>query len=106
MKAIAYLKNDKEVWDKLNELKALLTDVEKILPEMKTKIVECFSKLAGEKLQSITWVEGTPYEGIRDMEDGTLDLLGTIKCTFAGVPNPIGFVMLDGHGFVNWMQYV
>ena len=54
LKAIVYLKNDKEVWDKLNELKALLTDVEKSLPEMKTKTVECFSKLAGEKLQSIT----------------------------------------------------
>lgn len=104
LKAISYSKNDKETWNELCELQKKLTEERKILPAFKTEICKLLMKLAGKKLQSVEWIHY--YEGIRDMEDGTLDFLGVKKCEFENVSEQIGYVMLDGHGFVNWMKYI
>lgn len=34
------------------------------------------------------------------MDDGTSDLLGTVRCAFKGVPEKIDFIMEDGHEFI------
>lgn len=86
------------------ELQKRLTEERKILPAFKTEICKLLMKLAGKKLQSVEWIHY--YEGIRDMEDGTLGFLGVIKCAFENISEQIGYVMLDGHGFVNWMKYI
>lgn len=84
----------------------ILTDSNKITPDIKKMTCDCFIKLAGKNLKSVEWIDGHEYEGICDMENGSLDLLGTIKCIFYDAPEPIGFVMLDGHGFVDWMKNI
>ena len=104
LKTIAYLKNNKDAWNELCELAEILTKEEKIIPSIKEKTCKIFSELAGDKLQSIEWRDGDYYEGIRDMEDGTLDLLGRIRCSFKDAPEKIDFVMMDGHGYVQWNE--
>ena len=104
LKAIAHLKNEKKVWDELCNCIETFSETEKITPEIKKTTCDCFAKLAGEKLQSIQWIDKDYYEGIRDMEDGTLDLLGRIRCSFIDAPQKIDFIMMDGHGFVEWMD--
>lgn len=106
LKAIAYLKNEQNIWNNLCKLQESLTKEEKILPEFTTETCNCLLKLGGEKLKSVEWLHGHVYEGIRDMENGTLDLLGTIKCSFEGVSENIGYVMKDGHGFIDWMKTI
>lgn len=104
LKAIAHLKNNKKAWDELCELMEILTEEEKISPSIKERTCKIFSELAGDKLESIEWRDGDYYEGIRDMEDGTLDLLGRIRCSFKDAPEKIDFVMMDGHGYVQWNE--
>lgn len=104
VKAIAYLKNDRNVWNDLCKYSQILTEKNEIFPQIKNVVCESLAKLAGEKLQSIEWVENGPFEGIRFMDDGTSDLLGTVRCTFKGVPEKIDFIMEDGHGFIQWMN--
>lgn len=104
VKAIAYLKNDKSVWNKMSEYAKILTEKEKIFPEIKKVLCDCFKKLAGNKLKSIEWIENGPFEGIRFMDDGSSDLLGTIRCSFEGASEKIDFIMQDGHGFVQWVN--
>lgn len=104
LKAIAYLKNEKLVWEDLGKYAKMLTEKEETFPEIKKVVCDCFAKLAGEKLQSIEWIENGPYEGIRNMDDGSLDLLGTIRCSFKGVGEKIDIIMQDGHGFIQWMN--
>lgn len=100
------MKNENDIWDELCKLTELLTVENKIIPEIKVATCNYFIKLAGYKLLSAEWSQNDEYEGIRDMEDGTLDLLGTLKCSFADVTEQIGFVMQDGHGFVDWMENI
>ena len=82
----------------------MITEEKKISQQMIDITCSCFSKLAGDKLISIEWIKKDRFEGVRDMEDGTLDLLGRIRCTFVDAPKQIDFIMLDGHGFVEWMD--
>jgi len=71
---------------------------------MKEIVCDCFCELAGkEKIRTIEWIELDKDEGIRDMGEFGLDLLGRVRVSFKNVPEPIDFVMQDGHGYVQWM---
>jgi len=104
LRAIAFLKNDKKVWDLLSEVCAILTREKKLSTSMKEIVCDCFCELAGkEKIRTIEWIELDKDEGIRDMGEFGLDLLGRVRVSFKNVPEPIDFVMQDGHGYVQWM---
>ena len=46
-------------------------------------------------LRTIEWIESDPDEGIRDMKEAGLDLLGRVRVSFMNVPEPIDFVIMD-----------
>jgi len=104
LRAIAFLKHDKRVWDLLCELCSRLTREKELSMEMKEMICNCFCDLAGkEKIRTIEWIESDPDEGIRDMGIDGLDLLGRVRVSFINASEPIDFVMQNGHGYVQWM---
>jgi len=104
LRVIAFLKNDKSIWEVLCELCAKLSREKKLSAEMKEIICDCFCKLAGEeRIKSIQWIESDPDEGIRDLGNDRLDMLGRIRVLFVNAPEPVDFVMQDGHGYVQWM---
>ena len=104
LRAIAFLKHDECTWDRLCEVCSALTREKRLSTEMKETVIDCFCQLTGkEKIQTVEWVESDPDEGIRDMGEAGLDLLGRVRVSFIDVPEPVDFVMMDGHGYVQWM---
>jgi hypothetical protein len=100
LKTIAYIKNDHLV---LEDLWAFDNDFKTVKKNYIEVICKCFARLAAVPSVSVKWISDAS-QGVRDMENGCIDLLGRIRCKFSDDIRPVDFVMQNGHGYVVWAK--
>ena len=97
LKAIAHLRKRDDIFHELSLIKVIPEKFNEIPPIL----CRAFKELAGEKCISIVWVKDD-NEGIRTMLDGSLDPLGRMRVTIKNLNRNVDFIMMNGHGWVEW----
>lgn len=101
IKAIAYLKNDVNILQQMYDFDMKSS---KNMDLQTALMCNSLYVLSDGKLFNIEWHHDDSIDGIRDMENGLFDILGTIRCSVSGINRKIEFVMRNGHGLVRWVK--